>query len=44
MEQMQNVMLNMLQAMTSVKTEGHSNVKAESAEDSGFRKLMEEYQ
>jgi hypothetical protein len=42
MEQMQNIMLNMLQSMNSAKSESHPSVKTESAEESGFRKLMEE--
>lgn len=42
MEQMQNVVLNMLQAMTSTKVESHQTTKKENAEESEFRKLMEE--
>lgn len=44
MEQMQNVMLNMLQAMTSAKVESHQTTKKENSEESDFRKMMEEQQ
>lgn len=42
MEQMQNTMLNMLQAMTSAKVESHQTTKKETSEESGFHKMMEE--
>lgn len=42
MEQMQNVMLNMLQTMTSVKTDSHQTTKKELSEESDFHKMMEE--
>ena len=42
MEQMQNVMLNMLQAMTSAKMESHQTTKKEVSEENDFRKMMEE--
>lgn len=44
MEQMQNVMLNMLQAMTSAKAEPHQTTKKEASEESDFRKMIEEQQ
>lgn len=43
MEQMQNVMLNMLQAMTTSKNEAPQSAKTDSAQENEFRKLMEEH-
>ncbi len=42
MEQMQNVILNMMQAMTSAKADSSQTTKKEPCEENDFRKMMEE--